>query len=62
MDSGPAARRAGDGRPRGRPRSLDAERLATARRLYAGGAHSVTEIAERLGVSRATLYRHLDRA
>jgi AcrR family transcriptional regulator len=45
----------------GRPRSLDGERLASARRMYATGTQSVTEIAASLGVSRATLYRHLDR-
>lgn len=43
----------------GRPRALDAERLAVARHMYASGAHRVDEIAAAVGVSRATLYRHL---
>jgi AcrR family transcriptional regulator len=43
----------------GRPRSLDGERLAAARRMYESGTRSVAEIAASLGVSRATLYRHL---
>jgi AcrR family transcriptional regulator len=54
---GKAARPA-DRRP-GRPPVLDAERLATARRLYGGGGHTVDEVAAAVGVSRATLYRHL---
>ncbi|MBA9001639.1 TetR/AcrR family transcriptional regulator [Thermomonospora cellulosilytica] len=43
----------------GRPPALDAARAAEARRLHAAGTHTVTEIAEALGVSRATVYRHL---
>lgn len=36
------------------------DRCATMlRQLYAGGEHTVTEIAKVLGVSRATIYRHL---
>lgn len=46
----------------GRPAALDPERLARARRMYAAGGHSVAEIAAAVGVSRATLYRHLDRS
>ena len=53
--AGRAARR----RRAGRPPALDAARAAEARRLYAAGTHTVTEIAEALGVSRATVYRHL---
>lgn len=48
------------GRRGGRPPRLDAEASATARRLYEEG-RSVTEIAERLGVPRTTLYGHLHR-
>ncbi|MEV1146915.1 helix-turn-helix domain-containing protein [Micromonospora sp. NPDC049799] len=29
--------------------------------MHAAGTHSVDEIAARLGVSRATVYRHLNR-
>lgn len=43
----------------GRPPALDAAQAAEARRLHAAGTHTVTEIAEALGVSRATVYRHL---
>ncbi|RKN40552.1 TetR family transcriptional regulator [Micromonospora endolithica] len=50
----PAARR----RP-GRPRAMSAEQVGLARRLHAAGTHSVDEIAATLGVSRATVYRHL---
>ena len=49
----PAPRRAG------RPSVMDPGKAAMARRLYAGGTYSVSAIAERLGVSRATVYRHL---
>ncbi|MGN9811516.1 TetR family transcriptional regulator [Micromonospora sp. BQ11] len=54
--AGPATRR----RP-GRPRAMSPEQVGLARRLHATGTHSVDEIAARLGVSRATVYRHLDR-
>lgn len=49
----PAPRRAG------RPRALDPDRVATARRLYEAGGHTVAQLADQLGVSRATMYRHL---
>jgi AcrR family transcriptional regulator len=42
-----------------RPSVMDADKGAQARRMYAAGTHSVTEIAAELGVSRATVYRHL---
>ncbi|WP_344883591.1 recombinase family protein [Allokutzneria multivorans] len=53
------------GRKGGRPAKITAAKLATARKLYAETdddgkrAHTVAEIAEVIGVSRATLYRHL---
>jgi AcrR family transcriptional regulator len=53
---GPAPRRAGRG---GRPRALSPEEVARARELHATGEHSPESIAERFGVSRATMYRHL---
>jgi len=43
----------------GRPAAMDAARISAARAMYATGAHSVSEIAAALGVSRATVYRHL---
>ncbi|MEV4662755.1 TetR family transcriptional regulator [Micromonospora echinofusca] len=57
--SGGAAR--GRRRP-GRPRAMGPEQVETARRMHAEGSHSAGEIAAALGVSRATLYRHLDPA
>lgn len=52
----------GAGRLRaGRPRALDATRLAEAKSMLAAGKHTVAEIAAAVGVSRATLYRHLER-
>ncbi|MFI6266939.1 TetR family transcriptional regulator [Micromonospora sp. NPDC051006] len=54
-DAGPAERR----RP-GRPRALGREQVDAARRMHAAGTHSVDAIAATLGVSRATVYRHLE--
>ncbi len=48
-------RRAGSGRPS----AMSPEMIGTARRMHASGSHTMTEIAATLGVSRATLYRHL---
>jgi DNA invertase Pin-like site-specific DNA recombinase len=54
------------GRVGGRPPDLDAHGVEMARTLYdtkaAGGKrrYTVAQIAVRLGVSRATIYRHLD--
>ncbi|MGS2618613.1 TetR family transcriptional regulator [Micromonospora sp. LZ34] len=45
----------------GRPRALGHEQVEAARRMHAEGSHSVDDIATALGVSRATVYRHLDR-
>ncbi|RLP95145.1 TetR family transcriptional regulator [Micromonospora sp. BL4] len=44
----------------GRPRALGREQVEAARRMHAAGTHSVDAIAATLGVSRATVYRHLD--
>ncbi|RLK26134.1 TetR family transcriptional regulator [Micromonospora sp. M71_S20] len=57
-DAGAAAVR----RRPGRPRAMSPEQVEKARRMHAGGGHSADEIAAALGVSRATLYRHLDPA
>src|SRR5690606_13906408 len=56
--AGLAAARA-RGRKGGRPRKLAPRQVATARTLLGDGKHSVTEVAEMLGVSRNTLYRAL---
>ncbi|GAB3476307.1 TetR family transcriptional regulator [Amycolatopsis cihanbeyliensis] len=45
---------------RGRRTVMTGERVARARRMYAAGTHTVDEIARATGVSRATLYRHLN--
>jgi AcrR family transcriptional regulator len=44
---------------RGRPRTLTAEAVERAKRMYASGEHSPAQIAAALGVSRATVYRHV---
>ena len=52
---------AAKGKRPGRPRKLTTAKLATARAAITGG-QSVDEVAPTLGVSRATLYRHLNTA
>ena len=47
------------GRRGGRPPVMSAERLTVARAMYDSHEHTTAKIAEVLGVSRATLYRHL---
>ena len=47
------------GRQGGRPRSLDAKKLAQARSLHKDPANTVADICRTLGISRATFYRHL---
>jgi DNA invertase Pin-like site-specific DNA recombinase len=55
--AGLAAARA-RGRQGGRPKKLDtARKLAMAQALYQDGTHSIADICQILGVSRATLYR-----
>ncbi|MBG6065457.1 TetR family transcriptional regulator [Micromonospora ureilytica] len=53
--AGTASRR----RRPGRPPALGREQVEAARRMHAAGTHSVDAIAAALGVSRATVYRHL---
>ncbi|GAA1083734.1 DNA invertase Pin-like site-specific DNA recombinase [Pseudonocardia antarctica] len=48
------------GRKGGRPPALSPAKLAHARTLRDGGKHTMTQIAELVGCSRATLYRVLD--
>jgi DNA invertase Pin-like site-specific DNA recombinase len=52
------AARKSRGLPIGRPKALDADKIALAERMRANG-EPVPMIAETLGVSRATLYRTL---
>lgn len=47
------------GRTGGRPTKLTPKKLETARKLKASGDMTMAEIAEVVGVSRGTLYRHL---
>lgn len=56
--AGLAAARA-RGRKGGRPRKLDARKIATAKRMLEDPNQIVTEVAELLGVARSTLYRAL---
>jgi len=56
--AGLAAARA-RGRAGGRPRSMTATKIALARQMYDTQQHSLAEIAKTLGVSRASIYRHL---
>src|SRR5215212_1502479 len=56
--AGLAAARA-RGRHGGRPSVMTADKLAVARAMYASGEHTVTAIAAVVGVSRASIYRHL---
>lgn len=48
------------GRVGGRKPALSPKQVKVARDLYAGGEHTVSEIAKIVGVSRATVYRHLE--
>ena len=55
--AGLAAARA-RGRQGGRPKKLDTpKKIAMAQALYDAGEHSIDDICQTLGVSRATLYR-----
>lgn len=47
------------GRKGGRPRVMTDQKLALARQMYDSREHTVSSIAALLGVSRASLYRHL---
>jgi len=57
--AGLAAARA-RGRKGGRRPKMTPDKIATARQLYDGRKHTVAQIAAIVGVSRATLYRHLE--
>jgi DNA invertase Pin-like site-specific DNA recombinase len=57
-NAGLAAARA-RGRKGGRPSVMTPDKLVVAREMYASGEHTVAAIAAVLGVSRASVYRHL---
>jgi DNA invertase Pin-like site-specific DNA recombinase len=57
--AGLAAARA-RGRMGGRPRAMTPDKVRLARQLYDSREHTVEAIAKTLGVSRASIYRHLD--
>ena len=48
------------GRVGGRPKALSKKDLKAVKTMMASNKHSVSEIAERFGVNRSTLYRNLD--
>jgi DNA invertase Pin-like site-specific DNA recombinase len=48
------------GRKGGRPVKLTPAKAKAARQMYDSGEQTVGQIARILGVSRATIYRHLD--
>jgi len=56
--AGRAAARA-RGRRGGRPSVLSGHRLQVAQEMYASGQYTIAAIATTLGVSRASIYRHL---
>jgi DNA invertase Pin-like site-specific DNA recombinase len=56
--AGLAAARA-RGRHGGRPSVMTAHKLQVAQQMYASGHYTVSAIANTLGVSRASVYRHL---
>ena len=47
------------GRYGGRPKRMDAKKIATARAMRAGGDVPIAEICRALGISRATFYRYV---
>jgi DNA invertase Pin-like site-specific DNA recombinase len=57
--AGLAAARA-RGRQGGRPSGLTGHKLQVAQQMYSSGQYTVAAIAKTLGVSRASIYRHLD--
>ena len=57
--AGLAAARA-RGRKGGRPPVMTPQKVKVARQMYASRDHTVDEIAKTVGVSRKTVYRHLD--
>jgi DNA invertase Pin-like site-specific DNA recombinase len=56
--AGLAAARA-RGRLGGRPKKLDTKKIELAKKLYTSKEHTIVEICEAVGVSKATLYKYL---
>ncbi len=50
----------GRGRTGGRPPVMTPQKLAVAQHMYDSREHTVAAIAKTLGVSRASIYRHLN--
>ncbi len=50
----------GHGRVGGRPSVMTADKIATVRQMYASNEYTISAIAEVVGVSRATVYRHIE--
>ncbi len=48
------------GRLGGRPKALDPKKAALAKSLYESRKHSIKDICETLGISRATLYKYIE--
>jgi DNA invertase Pin-like site-specific DNA recombinase len=59
--AGLAAARA-RGRVGGRPPTMTADKIKVARQMYDAREHTVDAIAKTLGVSRKTIYRHLEQS
>jgi DNA invertase Pin-like site-specific DNA recombinase len=54
-----AARAQGWGRHGGRPSVMTAHKARVVQEMYGSGRYTVAAIAKTLGVSRASMYRHL---
>lgn len=48
------------GRVGGRPSVMTDDKIATVRQMYASSDYTISAIAEVVGVSRATVYRHIE--
>jgi len=48
------------GRVGGRPSVMTDDKIATVRQMYASNEYTISAIAEVVGVSRATVYRHIE--